>query len=232
VFARATEAVLARALGAVLALGLAACGGGNSSSSQTTQTAQPVLPESSGASASALPVTAYGTSHHHHHRHHHHPANGTNGEGPGAGAGAGAGTSVAAVNAAASGRPSAGAWPCDDAQFAQDQQQFASGSLHGDQEVDVCGTVTKVFRSRTTYSGLHGYYDLQVAAGDVIEIVCDLGQMDAPAWPWVKAGDYSYVQGRYYYDDASSQGIDWTHHGTSGSWPTAGYVVINGTEYQ
>ncbi len=237
--------VRSRALGAVLALGLAACaGGGNSSSSQTTQpaqpaqtaqTAQPVLPGSSGASASAsaLPVTAYGTSHHHrHHRHHHHPVNGTNGEGPGAVAGAGAGTSVAAVNAAASTAPSAGAWPCDDAQFAQDQQQFASGSLHGDQEVDVCGTVTKVLRSRTTYSGLHGYYDLQVAAGDVIEIVCDLGQMDAPAWPWVKAGDYSYVQGRYYYDDASSQGIDWTHHGTSGSWPTSGYVVVNGTEYQ
>jgi hypothetical protein len=40
------------------------------------------------------------------------------------------------------------------------------------------------------------------------------------------------VQGRYYYDSASSQGIDWTHHGTSRSWGSPGYVVVAGTEYQ
>ena len=86
--------------------------------------------------------------------------------------------------------------------------------------------------SRTTRSGLHGYYYLQVAPGDTIEIVSDLGEMDAPAWPWVKPGDSSTVRGRYYYDSASSQGIDWTHHGASRSWPNPGYVVIDGTEYR
>jgi hypothetical protein len=92
--------------------------------------------------------------------------------------------------------------------------------------------VTRVLAERDTRSGLHGYYDLQVAPGSTIEIVCDLGEMNAPAWPWVKVGDYSYVQGRYYYDSPSSQGVDWTHHGASNSWPTAGYVVVAGTQYQ
>lgn len=104
--------------------------------------------------------------------------------------------------------------------------------MQGDQEVDVCGTVTSVLPERDTRSGLHGYYDLQVAPGQTIEIVCDLGEMDAPSWPFVKAGDYTYVQGRYYYDSSSSQGIDWTHHGTSRSWSYPGFVVVDGTEYQ
>jgi len=89
-----------------------------------------------------------------------------------------------------------------------------------------------VLASKDTRSGLHGYYDLQVAPGTTIEIVCDLGEMDAPAWPWVKTGSYSYVQGRYYYDSTGSQGIDWTHHGTGRSWSSPGYVVVSGTEYQ
>jgi hypothetical protein len=125
-----------------------------------------------------------------------------------------------------------GAYPCDNAGFLADQSQFANGSLQGDQEVDVCGTVTSVLAERDTRSGLHGYFDLQVAPGSVIEIVSDLGEMNAPAWPWVRTGDHAYVQGRYYYDSPSSQGIDWTHHGTSRSWPTAGYVVVAGTKYQ
>jgi hypothetical protein len=96
----------------------------------------------------------------------------------------------------------------------------------------VCGVVTKVLPQRDTRSGSHGYYYVQVAPGATIEIVCDLGEMDAPAWPWVKVGDYSYVQGRYYYDSSGRQGIDWTHHGTSRSWPSAGYVVIAGVQYK
>ncbi len=123
-----------------------------------------------------------------------------------------------------------GNYPCNNAQFLSDQQAFGNGTLSGDQEVDICGSVTKVLPSKTTSSGLHGYYYVQVASGDTIEIVCNLGEMNAPTWPWVSVGDYSYVQGRYYYDNSSSQGIDWTHHGT-GSWPYAGYVVINGTQY-
>ncbi|MGP6159160.1 MAG: hypothetical protein ACLPYS_16910 [Vulcanimicrobiaceae bacterium] len=162
-------------------------------------------------------------------RHHSYAAAGV-----GAAAGA-AGGGAAVASTGGTGAPvaaSSGTWPCSDSQFVQDQQQFANGSLRGDQEVDVCGTVTQVLASKVTRSGLHGYYSIQVAPGDTIEIVSDLGEMDAPAWPWVKAGDYSFVQGRYYYDSTFSQGIDWTHHGTSNSWPTAGYVVVNGTEYQ
>jgi len=196
---------------AVLALAFGLTLGGCSSNSSSSQSA----PE---ASPSAMPESTYAPSaYHHRHRRHHHGHNGS-----------GAGGVVAAASAA----PSGEAWPCNDSQFLSDQQQFASGALQGDQEVDVCGTVTSVLPARDTRSGLHGYYDLQVATGDTIEIVCDLGEMDAPAWPWVKAGEYSYVQGRYYYDSASSQGIDWTHHGTSNSWPNPGYVVVAGTEYQ
>ena len=58
----------------------------------------------------------------------------------------------------------------------------------------------------------------------------------AKATFWVYQGtnetNSSYAQGRYYYDSNGTQGIDWTHAGTSSSWPTPGYVVISGTEYQ
>jgi len=118
------------------------------------------------------------------------------------------------------------AWPCNDQQFLNDQQAFADGTLSGDQEEDVCGTVTQVLPSQYTRSGLHGYFYVQVAPGDAIEVVSNLDQMNAPAWPWVATGDYVYVQGRYYYDNGSSQGIDWTHQGTSSSWPYPGYVVV------
>ena len=124
------------------------------------------------------------------------------------------------------------AYPCNNQQFLQDQQSFQDGDLSNDVEEDVCGTVTAVLPEKDTRSGHHGYFYVQVASGDTIEIVSDLDQMDAPAWPWVQVGDYAYVQGRYYYDNDSSQGIDWTHQGTSNSWPYAGYVVINGTQYQ
>ncbi|GAC1393491.1 MAG: hypothetical protein NVSMB31_12940 [Vulcanimicrobiaceae bacterium] len=125
-----------------------------------------------------------------------------------------------------------GTWPCNDAQFLSDQQAKAAGQLTGYTEEDVCGVVTQVLPSKVTASGLHGYYYVQVSPSYSIEIVCNLDVMNAPAWPWVKVGDYSYVQGRYYYDSTGAQGIDWTHHGTSSSWPTPGYVVINGVQYQ
>jgi hypothetical protein len=193
------------------ALALAGCSGASDTStgSSTAQTTP---------AASESPVS-YEHRHHHHRRHH-----GTNL----AAAPQGSASDVTATGSASPG----GSWPCNDQQFQTDQQQFASGQLQGDQEVDVCGTVTNVLPARDTRSGLHGYYVLQVVAGDTIEIVCDLGEMDAPAWPWVKSGDYSYVQGRYYYDSSGSQGIDWTHHGTSRSWTSPGYVVIDGTQYQ
>lgn len=123
-------------------------------------------------------------------------------------------------------------YSCNDAQFLQDQQAFESGMITADQPEDVCGIVTAVLPEKKTTSGHHGYFYVQVASGVVIEIVSDLDQMNAPKWPWVAVGDTTYVQGRYYYDNMDSQGIDWTHHGTSSSWPYAGYVVVNGTKYQ
>lgn len=219
-------------LAILVTIALGGCSGGNSSTSggsgaQTTEAPA----QATEVPTPAVSPTLGAQGHHHRHRHHHHGAYGTGVAGSGA-AGSGGAGAAASPGLAVSGAPSGRSWACNDAQFLTDQQQFASGTLSGDQEVDVCGPVTRVLREKDTRSGEHGYFYIQVAAGDVIKIVSDLGDMDAPAWPWVKVGDYCYVQGRYYYDSASSQGIDWTHHGTSSSWPSPGYVVVAGTEYQ
>jgi hypothetical protein len=121
---------------------------------------------------------------------------------------------------------------CDNAQFLKDRAAFASGQISGDQPETVCGQVTRVLPSKHTRSGNHGYFFVSVGQGRPIEIVSDLDRMNAPAWPWVKAGDRVTARGRYYYDSAKSQGIDWTHHGTSRSWPQAGYVTVDGTRYE
>lgn len=125
------------------------------------------------------------------------------------------------------------AYPCNNQQFLNDQSAFASGSITGDQFEQVCGTVTQVLPSKTTRSGLHGYFYVQMPDGSQIEIVSNLDAMaqaptnDPPAtWPWVAVGNYVYVQGRYYYDNSSSQGIDWTEDDTSSSWPHTGDVVV------
>ncbi|MBS0462654.1 MAG: DUF3465 domain-containing protein [Proteobacteria bacterium] len=123
-------------------------------------------------------------------------------------------------------------YPCNDTQFLQDQKAFENGQLSADQLENVCGIVTAVLPEKKTRSGHHGYFYVQVAPGQTIEIVSDLDRMNAPKWPWVAVGDTSTVRGRYYYDNDTSQGIDWTHHGTSSSWPHAGYVVVNGKLYQ
>jgi len=205
----------------LMSLAIAGCGGGSSANSVSSPDAASSGAESAATAVPEISPTANGDGYHRHRRHRHH-RNGVYGA---AAATNGSGSPVAAASPG-------GSWPCNDSQFEQDQQQLASGALQGDQEVDVCGTVTRVLPAKDTRSGEHGYYVIQVAPGESIEIVSDLGEMDAPSWPWVKVGDYSYVRGRYYYDSASSQGIDWTHHGTSRSWASPGYVVINGTEYQ
>jgi hypothetical protein len=122
--------------------------------------------------------------------------------------------------------------PCNNAQFLTYQSEFGNGSISADQLVDICGTVTQVLPSKVTSSGNHGYFYVQVASGDTIEIVSNLDAMaeastDAPpsTWPWVSVGQYVYVQGRYYYDSSSSQGIDWTEDDT-GSWPYVGWVYV------
>ena len=142
-------------------------------------------------------------------------------------------TPTAAPTATPTAAPTPGSFACNDAQFLSDQQAFGAGSLSGDQEEDVCGTVTQVLPSKVTSSGNHGYFYVQIPNGGTIEIVSNLDAMaQAPSnnppstWPWVSVGNYVYVQGRYYYDNASSQGIDWTEDDTSSSWPTVGYVAV------
>jgi hypothetical protein len=122
---------------------------------------------------------------------------------------------------------------CNNQQFINDQNAFASGALTGDQLEDVCGTVTQVLPSKVTTSGNHGYFYVQMPNGYNIEIVSNLDAMaqaptNAPpsSWPWVAVGNYVYVQGRYYYDNSGSQGIDWTEDDTSSSWPYTGDVVV------
>ena len=92
-----------------------------------------------------------------------------------------------------------------------------------DQLVDICGSVTQVLAKKATSSGTHGYFYVQMPSGYQIEIVSNLDAMaeastDKPptTWPWVAVGDYVYVQGRYYYDNSSSQGVDWTEDDTDG----------------
>lgn len=96
----------------------------------------------------------------------------------------------------------------------------------------ICGQVIKVFRPRKTRSGWHGYFLMKVGTGAPIRVVSNLDEMKAPAWPWVKKTDQVEVQGRYYYDGPHRQGIDWTHHGTSRSWPWDGFVTVNHQHYQ
>ena len=113
-----------------------------------------------------------------------------------------------------------------------DQTSFANGSISGDQLEDVCGVVTQVLPAKTTSSGRHGYFYVKMPNGYNIEIVSNLDAMaQAPTnqppstWPWVAVNQYVYVQGRYYYDNSSSQGIDWTEDDT-GSWPNVGWVYV------
>lgn len=129
---------------------------------------------------------------------------------------------------------------CDNARFVQDQarymQQFAHQHVPYGQHLDVpehiCGTVVQVYRARRSRSGQHGYFLMSVAGGAPIRVVSNLDEMKAPAWPWVKVGDQAEVQGRYYYDGPGRQGVDWTHHGTSRTWPWPGFVSVNGQRYQ
>ncbi len=147
-----TAAPRAASLTLAFALILGGCGGGTTSSGGASPSAAP----STQSAASAGPAK----HRHRRHRRGHHAAG------------------AVAVAPAAPAAPAAstnGSWPCNDAQFTQDQQQFANGTLRGDQEVDVCGTVTQVLAAKTTSSGLHGYFYVRVAPGDTIEIVSDLG---------------------------------------------------------
>lgn len=131
------------------------------------------------------------------------------------------------------GSPTASPYPCNDPQFLSYQSQFASGKISADQFVDVCGSVTQVLPEKHTTSGNHGYFYVQIPNGGTIEIVSNLDAMAQAStnrppstWPWVSVGQYVYVQGRYYYDNSSSQGIDWTEDDSSNSWPHVGWVVV------
>ncbi len=136
-------------------------------------------------------------------------------------------------SAAPTSSPSSTPFACNDTQFLTDQSEFAAGSISADQLVDICGSVTQVLAKKTTSSGTHGYFYVVMPSGYQIEIVSNLDAMaeastDKPpsTWPWVAVNDYAYVQGRYYYDNSSSQGVDWTEDDTDSSWSHTGYVAV------
>lgn len=129
--------------------------------------------------------------------------------------------------------PTTTPFACNNAGWETDQTEFGNGSISADQLVDVCGSVTQVLAEKTTSSGTHGYFYVAMPNGYDIEIVSNLDAMaeastDQPpsTWPWVAVGDYVYVQGRYYYDSSSSQGIDWTEDDTDSSWSHVGWVAV------
>lgn len=141
---------------------------------------------------------------------------------------------------------------CDNAHFLSDREAFAHQSApssgwgvfgekasskgrhakQADKPEHICGVVMKVYRARRSRSGWHGYFLVNLGNSAPIRIVANLDEMQAPAWPWVRPGDQVEVEGRYYYDNPRQQGIDWTHYGTSKSWPWAGFVSVNGQRYQ
>jgi len=134
---------------------------------------------------------------------------------------------------APSASPSALPFACNNTQFNTYQSEFAAGTITADQLVDICGSVTQVLAKKTTSSGTHGYFYVELPSGYQIEIVSNLDAMaeastDQPpsTWPWVAVNDYVYVQGRYYYDSSSSQGVDWTEDDTDSSWSHVGYVAV------
>ena len=204
----------ARVGGVALAVALLATG--CASPSATSQSSTSTQTGTSTAAAAPRDVEQGANNYNSHRRHHHRRS----GRGQG--------------NAVASPRPSGGTtpFPCDDNQFLTDQTGFANGSISGDQFVDVCGPVTQILGEKTTRSGTHGYFFVRLPSGYQIEIVSNLDAMaqaptnQPPPWPWVAVNDYVYVQGRYYYDNSSSQGIDWTEDDTSRSWPHVGYVAV------
>ncbi|QCE35768.1 DUF3465 domain-containing protein [Acetobacteraceae bacterium] len=99
-----------------------------------------------------------------------------------------------------------------------------------DMPVHVCGDVTRTFRAKKTRSGLHFYFLLNVAPHQDIRIVVNLDELQGHH-PYIRVGDKVEVQGRYYYDNPRSQGIDWTHHGKSQKWPWEGFVTVNGQRF-
>jgi hypothetical protein len=142
----------------LMSLAIAGCGGGSSANSVSSPDSASSGAESAVTAVPEMSPTANGDGYHRHHRHRHH-RNGVYGA---AAATNGSGSPVAAASPG-------GSWPCDVSKFEQDQQQLASGALQGDQEVDVCGTVSRVLPAKNTRSGEHGYFVIQIAPGDSIE---------------------------------------------------------------
>ena len=121
---------------------------------------------------------------------------------------------------------------CNNQDFLAKQQAFENGGPKADAAVHICGTVLAFSKTaRQTRSGRHGYFYITVAPNISIRIVTNLDEMHTPAWPWVAKGDHVEVVGRYYYDSARQQGVDWTHRGTGRSWAIPGYVIVNGAKY-
>lgn len=115
---------------------------------------------------------------------------------------------------------------CDDAGFLHARSLPAPVA----QEVTVCGTVTSLRRARRTRSGAHQYFFVAVRGARPIEVVANTDEMGGP-FP-VRVAEPAVVRGRYYKDPDGHEGIDWTHHGTSRSWPYPGYLLLDGHTYR
>jgi hypothetical protein len=133
-----------------------------------------------------------------------------------------AGSAVASDGATAA--PAGYATPaaCDDAAFAR----LEATQPRGYTEVTVCGTVTAVLPEKRTRSGLHRYFYVRTGASDdPVEVVTNV---DETGEFTVNRGDTATVHGRYYDDNDTSRGIDWTHHNDpNASWPYPGYVQFD-----
>jgi hypothetical protein len=142
-------------------------------------------------------------------------------------------TPTAVPTAVPSASPTSTPFPCNNAQFATDQSEFSAGTITADQLVNICGSVTQVNAETDTSSGHHGDYFVELPSGVKIEILSNLDAMaeastDKPpsTWPWVAVGDFVYVQGRYFFDNSSSQGVDWTEDDTDSNWEHIGFVAV------
>ncbi|QCE33369.1 DUF3465 domain-containing protein [Acetobacteraceae bacterium] len=122
---------------------------------------------------------------------------------------------------------------CDNSAFLKEEASNAQNYFQRrapDMPVHICGEVTRTFPAKKTRSGRHFYFLLNIVPHKAIRIVVNLDEMQNHR-PYIRVGDRVEVQGRYYYDNPHSQGVDWTHHGTSQKWGWPGFVAVNGQKF-
>jgi hypothetical protein len=94
-------------------------------------------------------------------------------------------------------------------------------------EVTLCGTVIRVNAVRSSRSGSHRVFVVDVGHRDTIEIDANVDIMGN--FP-IKPGDMAVVRGEYYYDLDGREGVHWTHRSDGGH--PAGFVILNDHRYE